>query len=366
MISLILTLFFHVMASCEQDSYNVYFIAGQSNAVGTARVADIPGHFQMIKEKHTHKQVWNYQQQSLEELNLGVNNNLLHGWFENFGPEAMIGHRLLEIENKPFIILKYAKVGTNLHSEWNSRISGSLYFKMIETTKKLESYLRTMGKTPCYQAFFWSQGGADTGPHDVDDYADHLENFINDLRTDLNSPLMPFITARLNRVKDESRFHKEQDKVTKRVKAFKIIETSDLEQDPDSIHFNANGQIPFGNRFYEAYLHLKQEIESGLNSKFLKIYPVPFKQEMDVLNLEVNNNFYCSELNIQFVDMLGRIVFEKNNVETEIGAKSKVEILKDELIHLSSGAYIVSIHLNQCSVVLKDNDRQLHTKIIYL
>lgn len=355
-------------AGCEDpNKIDVYFVAGQSNAVGTGKVSEIPSSYQAMIPTHKNKLTWNYKTDKLEPLAIGVNNNLLHGWNENFGPEGMIGFRLQNSSDVPFVIFKYAYAGSSLHSDWNSRKDGTYFHSMIANVRKMESHLASLGKSACYQGFFWSQGGSDTGPHDVGDYDDHLRNFISDVRSSLGVSRLPFITARLNRVKDENRFHRQQDKIAKEDDAFRIIETSDLPQDADSIHFNAEGQITFGDRFFTAFLNLKKELENGVPAKNLLVYPVPFSKEgNDELHMKVQNNFYCSKVKVEIIDILGRLVFASREFEVMPGVDSIVDLSSGELTSLASAAYIAVGKLAGCSVVLTESEKQIVKKMIIL
>ena len=354
-------------ADCGQpNSVDVYILAGQSNAVGMPQVKDIPD--QSIAQSNPNKMVWNYNTNKLEPLVLGANNNLLHNWGGNFGPEAMIGHLREMKDSSPFIFLKYAYCGSSLHNDWNSRKPGTFYHGMMTAAKNMENALSSSGKTACYKTMFWMQGESDSAGEAMREYSINLRNLISDVRTSVGNNNMPVVLGRIHMDHtDNKKFAKEQDDVVAKDHYVEVVETNDLPQFSDALHFTAPGQISLGERFFTASEMLVEASKNGTTSASLKAYPVPYSPRAGDLHLEIEDNFFCATATLTVVDMTGRMIPIFTNKEIGEGTNlHQLSISSAELGSLASGVYILMMNLDQCAVYVDPKHKVINQKIVLI
>jgi len=370
MLSILLALFFssNAHAACGQsNSIDVYILAGQSNAVGKAELSDIPADYQYVTEGGPNKLIWNYKTNKIEPLVLGSNNNLLHDWGGNFGPEAMIGHLREAKDPSPFIFLKYAYCGSSLEDDWNSRKGGFLYLGLIAAAKGMEAALAEQGKTACYKTMFWMQGESDSAGESRRKYATNLENLISDVRGNVHTPNLPVVLGRIHMGGDNRIFDDEQNKVVAKDHYVEVVETNDLPQFSDNLHFTAPGQITLGERFFNASQELSEGLSDGTTTARLKAYPVPYSPRLGDLNLEIEDNLFCATANLSVVDMTGRIIPIFQGKEVFSGSdKFLMSIPNGQLGSLSSGVYILMMTLDNCTVFVKPKNKVVNLKIVLI
>jgi len=110
----------------------------------------------------------------------------------------------------------------------------------------------------------WMQGESDTRKQeDAEAYQKKLEQFIAMMRTETNKPELPIVIGRLSsRVLESPKFsfdhakivQSAQEAVAQNDKNAHVINTDDLSQRDDLVHFDKEGQMGLGKRFGEAMI----------------------------------------------------------------------------------------------------------------
>lgn len=105
-----------------------------------------------------------------------------------FGPELGLAEKLHEMyPDRTFFIIKCAWGGTNLFEQWLSPSSdgktGDLYRKFTDFVEVNLKYLESKNYDIEVEAMCWMQGESDSfSVENGTDYAEHLTNFIGDIR----------------------------------------------------------------------------------------------------------------------------------------------------------------------------------------
>ena len=105
-----------------------------------------------------------------------------------FGPELGLAEKLHELyPDRTFFIIKCAWGGTNLFEQWLSPSSdgktGDLYRKFTDFVEVNLKYLESKNYDIEVEAMCWMQGESDSfSVENGTDYAEHLTNFIGDIR----------------------------------------------------------------------------------------------------------------------------------------------------------------------------------------
>ena len=105
-----------------------------------------------------------------------------------FGPELGLAEKLHEMyPDRTFFIIKCAWGGTNLFEQWLSPSSdgktGDLYRKFTDFVNANLEYLESKNYDIEVEAMCWMQGESDSfSVENGTDYAEHLTNFIGDIR----------------------------------------------------------------------------------------------------------------------------------------------------------------------------------------
>jgi hypothetical protein len=110
----------------------------------------------------------------------------------------------------------------------------------------------------------WMQGESDAKKQaDAEAYQKKLEQFIALMRKETGKPKLPFVIGRLStRILESPKFHMDhakivqsgQEAVAKNDKHAYVINTDDLSQRSDLVHFDQEGQMGLGKRFGEAMI----------------------------------------------------------------------------------------------------------------
>ena len=222
-------------------------LAGQSNIVGKANAKDLPKEFQDPPEN-----VLLFQNGSWGPLKPG----------EQFGPEISLGFALAKAwPQETFGLVKVAFGGTSMRdwdpspeaAEKKSKKSG-LYAKLIKECTQAGSVKRLE-----WTAFAWGQGLGDTKIAGLAEHrAESLEELVAAIRRDLKKPDLPFIMSQMhasvgaNEAGDLVR--KGNEEAVKKVPHLVLIPTEGLTFLSDKIHYDATGQIEYGQRYARAIL----------------------------------------------------------------------------------------------------------------
>lgn len=274
------------MRAAEVD---VYLLSGQSNMQGSGRIADIPAD---VPREIPNAFFWN----GMEFEPLVVGKTKVSGKPETFGPE--IGFALdLATAERPIYLVKYYASGMPLYFGWNGSQwagdmpgpgrrnfypgtsaedpnQGTLYREMLIRYRAALKSLEASGQTPVVRGFVWMQGEMDS-KHELSagTYAEQLGLLRQRLGEDLKAPeaiplvfgqvlphepALPRYTHReLLRAKmaaADSRSGEPESLARTR-----MVSTDGFGLMPDTVHYDAAGQLRLGEAFAAAMKELAAE-----------------------------------------------------------------------------------------------------------
>jgi hypothetical protein len=260
----------------------VILVGGQSNADGRAdgnKLPTSPINYQAI-QKNVPFFYYIYGSATNADGTLGTLTTLRPGATQfpdaGFGPEIGLGYdlsRMLEsTPNTRLAIIKYAKGGSSLHTDWKAggdatpAGDGPHYQTFQQVVTKGLAQLRTTYPNATVQlsGMIWVQGETDIdgGEKQVAGYEKNLTDFIDDLRATF-SPSLPFVFSRISDnqtvYSDPSASHYSdyltlraaQESVANTLPAVEMIDTDSEEfiMKSDHLHFGPLGQLALGQAF---------------------------------------------------------------------------------------------------------------------
>lgn len=166
----------------------------------------------------------------------------------------------LNPQRRNILIIPCGYGGTSLKDEWT--FDEYLYNDMIErATKTLKKFSNSTIK-----AILWHQGESDTGDKN---YAELLDNFIKQTRTDLNQNV-PFIVGGMVPywVNSSQQNINQQNIIKDTPNRVENVEYADpeipfvikkVDDSVDAIHYDAPGQRELGKRYFTAYQTLHKQ-----------------------------------------------------------------------------------------------------------
>ncbi|MEO9886663.1 MAG: sialate O-acetylesterase [Balneola sp.] len=278
-----------------------------------------------------------------------------------FGPEITLA-RALYTEFENMAVIKTAYAGTSLAADWKKgRNSGNqLYKLMMSQIDTATSLLTKDGITYEFEGFFWMQGESDAANANyANNYHSNLEDFIMDIRTDLNTPDLKFV---LGRIGDASSYpHKEQVRDTQVDVAgsdslVDWVDTDDLPLDTDNVHLIAEGVKLLGSRMASAWINLpsivvsNEEIDIENKVSLSQNFPNPFNP-VTTISFELP---YTSIVQLIVYNQLGQEVATLINTKMIAGEHH----VSFDASLLSSGVYIYRLftekyHFSRKMVLIK-------------
>ncbi len=217
-------LFTLVTSSTFSQSVKVFIMAGQSNMQGQGDVEPVntagtlthfmandpaANEFSYVQDGDgdwiVREDVWYRHKQ---EDGTVITENLTVGQgasFNQIGPELAFGHLIAEDEESRILIIKTAWGGKSLAEDFRSPsaggTAGTYYTQMISDINEAiqnieEDFPSFIGGTVEISGFCWFQGWNDGDELAfAQAYEQNLNNLITDIRTDLQSPDLPFVVA---------------------------------------------------------------------------------------------------------------------------------------------------------------------------
>lgn len=243
------------------DHIPTFLLAGQSNMAGGVLVEDLP-------EELT----WP------ESVNLITDEGLIDpSALPKGGPEwgmALLWHRLKG--DAPCLMVKYALGGKNLANEWNP--AGSIrvadepeqrdvcWPRLLQAVEHANAWAKAVGVHLNWSGFAWMQGERDSvWPGMSAAYKPHMKDLlysVRELTSDAELPaVIGLITPKvlvptLDRYRHQyrERVRDAQRKVAKEDTNTSLVETDDLPQKADNLHFNTLGSLVLGQRMMATLL----------------------------------------------------------------------------------------------------------------
>lgn len=171
-----------------------------------------------------------------------------------------MGHRLKELSvGQPLALIKHAWGGTNLAQCWEPGASaadpekGDCYTDFMATVDAALAELDASGTPYWIAGLAWMQGESDaTYEPWADAYEENLTHFIARVREDVVEPKLPVVMGRIDcsvHCPYRDTVRAAQDAVAAADLAVGIVETADLPQVADALHFDGSGMRTLGERF---------------------------------------------------------------------------------------------------------------------
>lgn len=282
------------------NAVDVYLFGGQSNMQGIGKIADLPKEIPM---EIPHTYFWS--KRSFEPLVLGTTQ--ISTRIAEFGPE--IGFALqIATAARPIYIVKYHASGMPLHHGWNGSNwiggppapgrrnfypgensidvnTGMLYAAMRAEFQSAVKHLSEAGLTPNVRGFLWMQGEQDSKQLvSASSYAASLNLLRKRLAEDMSvGEDMPLVFGQvLPHEPPAERFtHRNElrqqmaacDFASGRPESMKnavMVSTDGFTLLPDTVHYDAAGQLKLGTSFGHAMKKLYRSLERNDVDRFVK------------------------------------------------------------------------------------------------
>ena len=234
--------------------------AGQSNMIGwLSNVADLTAEQQLAQPQvlfygpNENGHTWaSLAPPTVLTNSFGVNSNV------GFGPELSTGQRLIGFPGFDLVAeVKLAESGTDLDYWWKP--GNPTYNRMVARVNAAKSTLQAAypGRTVYIAGFFWMQGESDA--LNINDaavnYAAHLTDFIEAVRTAFGDANLPFVLGQILGGHHEAGLVRTaQAQVAATVPNVRLVTTDDLPHETqEGIHFTSAGIYALGERFGDAF-----------------------------------------------------------------------------------------------------------------
>jgi len=165
------------------------------------------------------------------------------------GPEFSFLHRINAYQQGPFGIIKVARTGTYLSTDWRAG-HGAMY-------KHLVAHITNAAKERPIdvKAVLWMQGEADAiNLENASNYHRDLKNFVQSLRTDADIPKAAFIAGVVNPPQPSCPHVDIVREALQKggIPNYQTVSCEGLAKRPDNLHYTVRGISQLGKRFAEA------------------------------------------------------------------------------------------------------------------
>ena len=261
----------------EPKTYDVYFVAGQSNAEGLGNNSDLTGALASYADPQPGVKIYYVNPTNLDPVNPAYNT----GWTtlgpgfgtpvgfgsipsNRFGFELSLGKALAAQDpSRNVAIIKITRGGTSLGTHWDPA-GGDNYMWQTFANKVPEALaaLTAGGDTVNLRGMFWHQGESDGGNPT---YQADLVEFIAAVRSLVGTADLPFAMGELERdgdtltVKGRSYQQTTMANVTDADPNAIIVSSVGLPT-YDGTHFISSAYITFGERFAQAFRDFEQSL----------------------------------------------------------------------------------------------------------
>ncbi len=188
-----------------------------------------------------------------------------------FGAEVTFAERMLQLRpGRKVAVIKYSQGATALGTaaspgawDWVTgrtynintyANAGHCYAGFFQMTNQALQALQTQGHTYTVRGMFWHQGESDAGLT-TEVYKSRLQGFIAAVRADLGIPDLPFVVGEL--IQPYSAYNNVRAAQWQTAEADPTVgfaSSAGLVGDSTTIHFDTNSQLIFGNRYAENML----------------------------------------------------------------------------------------------------------------
>ena len=236
----------------------VFVLAGQSNMLGGAPIEDLPLEFInprpdvlyqfRLDGEFDHDTIGWEQLRPLEPGYPGT----------TYASELSFGAAMADRLGESIAIVKVAASGTSLNNHWNPFNPTGIYTWFTDKVDASLAQLTALGHEPSIAGFVWVQGEGDANLLiTARAYEHHLNTFIQQVRTDLETPDMPFLFNELHA--DAQRLFGDELRQSQRNVALAasnayLVNADDLQLLSDNLHFTGAMQVELGRRFADVLI----------------------------------------------------------------------------------------------------------------
>lgn len=290
-----------VSQEMERDTFQLYFMGGQSNMDGFGKNAELPA---SAKKTIDHTMIFhgNPAPDGSNDGGIGKWTKLQpgHGYgfstdgitnkrSDQFGPELFFAKKLKEYDpNQKIAIIKYSRAGTSLDSlaaaqfgSWEPDYRGSKGINQYDhCLKAIDQALRSMdinqdGKEDILvpAGILWMQGESDAAYSEeiANNYFQHLKRLMDLLRAALHKNDIPVVLGKISDSwnNDAGKVWKHgelvqyaQEKYARTDRMAAIVRSTRYYKYSDTWHYDTEGFIDLGEKFAEAIYLLRQSRQS--------------------------------------------------------------------------------------------------------
>ncbi len=231
----------------EKEKLHIYLLMGQSNMVGRGLIES--------QDRAAHARVFLFT--ASNHWDLAVEPLHGSGTRAGIGPGLVFGKLVAAKNINANIGLIPCAVGGTLLQRWER--GGDLYSNAVARARIAIREGRLKG-------IVWHQGEQDSILQtDADSYHDRVIKMINDIRSDLGEPNLPFVVGQIGeflytRKNQQTPFAKTVNdalaRVPQEVPLTACVRSTGLNHDGDEVHFDAKSQRELGKRFAAEMLKL--------------------------------------------------------------------------------------------------------------
>jgi hypothetical protein len=244
-----ISLMLSIMVPCHAIN-RVFLLGGQSNMVGQGINAELLPPYSEVQNDV------NYWSGAWGSLSPGFGNHS-----HEFGSEVAFGRAIKDtLPDDAIYLVKYSVNGTALYNDWKPA-TGAQYIGFMNTVNAALTALGNAGINYEISGMLWMQGESDALEGEAASYETNLVNFISDMRTQLNTPAMPFIIARVRAYYGGGGTPPTQADIVRGAQVTVAESTpyvswfdTDAYQMVNAGHYGTQGQIDLGNHFATANL----------------------------------------------------------------------------------------------------------------
>ncbi len=241
----------------------VFLLGGQSNMAGLGGYDfPLPTPYSVPQPN---VQFWNYGPGTQPDPTYGINYpGVGTGWVdlqsgfghkpEHFGPEVTFGYTLNNIfPDDDIYLIKEGISSQDLAVHWNPDGTGNIYNIFKSRVDAAMQNLTDAGLSPTIAGMIWMQGESDAlNPAYAPHYETNLTNLIQTVRSDFNTPDMPFVMGRILTMwgtpADNALVRGAQETVSAADANVSWVDTDDLQLAYVG-HYGTQGQIDLGIRY---------------------------------------------------------------------------------------------------------------------
>ena len=271
-------------------NFHLFLLIGQSNMAGRGKMEDI--------DRAPHPRVWKLNRAgdwTAAVAPLHFDKPKIAGT----GLGGAFGRTLADDNPDIHIGLIPCAVGGTRISQWKK--DGELYANAIART-------RTAMQRGVLKGVLWHQGEGDAGSEQaVEDYIRQLTRLVHNLRTDLQTPAIPFIAGQLSRAwGDEKPLRRKFNILLLRharhqtIPRFGTVLSQDISAKPDKTHFDSAGLRALGKRYAAAWKHTAEAFSNrdpGVAPLSIRFQGQPVSQAISVLAARAHVP-YAVDLNV--------------------------------------------------------------------